>query len=119
MLGDRCWGEDPLLNPPPGGEETRGIDCDAVAAGGGFVAELFEVGLGGVAVGDGVVGEFVAQVSGQVEGAPLGYAQGVVDGLGDVAEEGRHFVGRFQVEVAVGPALAVGLLEALVVPDGD
>ena len=39
---------DPLLSPPPGGEETRGIDCDAVAAGGGFVAELFEVGLGDI-----------------------------------------------------------------------
>ena len=90
----------------------------AVAAAGGLVAQVLQVGLGGEARRDRMLGEVVSQVPGQVEVAPLGYMQGVPDGLGAALEQGRHLGGGLEVEVGVGPPLPVGLLQAPVVADG-
>ena len=76
-----------------GAGEEGGIVFGAVAAEDAFVGAFAEEGVHGFGVGDGVVGEFVAEV-GELEGEALGDCDGVGDGVGDVAEEGGHFVRR-------------------------
>ena len=91
----------------------------AVAALRGLTAQVFQVALGSGALGDRVVRELVGQVLSQVEGTALGDAEGVLDGLGAPGEQGGHLFRRFEIELIVGPALFVGLLQAEVVLDGD
>ena len=61
-----------------------------------------QVAVGGVPLRHGWVGQGVAQVCGQVEGAQLRNLQGAGYGLRAIPEEARHLLRRLQVQVVVG-----------------
>ena len=90
----------------------------AVAAHGCLVAQVFQVGLGSEPLGHRIIGELVVQVFGEVEGTPVRYLDGVLDGLRAFAKQVGHFLGRLQVKLVAGAAFRVGLLQALVMLDG-
>ena len=90
----------------------------AVASFGGPVAQLLQVALRSVAGRHRVIGELIVQVSGQVKAAAAGYLEGIANGVGIAFEQGGHILWVLQIEVAVGTALPVGLLQALVVANG-
>ena len=99
-----------------------GIDLrrDApVAVAGGLVADALQVGIDRLALGHRVVGEAVAQVAGEVEGAALGDANAVGQRLRPLGEERRHLVGRLQVVLGVLAPHGVRGVEGAAVPDGD
>jgi hypothetical protein len=97
--------------------EEGGIVFGAVAAEDAFVGAFAEEGVHGFAVGDGVVGEFVAEVV-ELEVEALGDFVGVGEGVGDVAEEGGHCAGAAEVAVGVEGEEASGVVEVDVVADG-
>ena len=91
----------------------------AVAPDGGFEAKLLQVALRGVAYGYVGLGEGVAEVGAQVEGAAFGEARGVGERLGTVAEQLGHLLRRFQGQVRIGADERQGLVDGQVVPGGD
>ena len=91
----------------------------AVASDGGFEAKLLQVALRGVAHGYVGLGEGVAEVGAQVEGAAFGDARGVGEGLGTVAEQLGHLLRRFQGQVRIGTDERQGLVDGQVVSGGD
>ena len=90
----------------------------AVSTSSGLAAQVLQVGLGSESLRHRVVGEAVAQVPGQVEGAAVRYTERVHYGVGAIFEQRSHLPRRLQIEVGVGPPLAVGLLQRPVVFDG-
>src|SRR5579875_465294 len=85
----------------------------------GLVAEVGQPGVGGVAGGHGWRGEPVAEVLVQVEGgAAPGDVGGGPDGLGPGREAGGLLGGGAEVELAVGPAKLVALVQGGAVADG-
>ena len=91
----------------------------AVAFAGGLVADALQVGIDRLAFGHRVVGEGVAEVAREVEGAALGDADAVGEGLGPFGEERGHLVGRFQVVLGVLASKLVRGVERCAVADGD
>ena len=74
-------------------------------------AEPSQVGVGGVPLRHGGIGQGVAQVRGQVEGATLSYLKGVGEGLRAVPEDMGHPLGRLQMQVVVGADEGQGLVD--------
>ncbi len=70
---------------------------------------LLEIGLEGLPLGQPEVGELVVPVvERQCDVAPLGYQDGVVEGVGQLrAEETVHFLGRAEIEVVRGEGHAL------------
>jgi hypothetical protein len=104
-----------------GAGEEVGVVFGAVAAVEAFVYSLAEEGVHCVGCvfifGDGVVGEFVAEV-GELEGEALGDFVCVAYCFGEIAEEGFHFCGAAEVAVVVGGEEAAGVVEVDVMADG-
>ena len=80
-----------------------------------LAAEALQIGIRGEVLCDRVIGEAVVEVCGQVEAALPGELHCVAQGFGAVPKKEGHLRRRFQIELGVGPALAVGLLQALAV----
>ena len=65
-------------------------------------AQPSQVGVGGVPLRHGGIGQGIAQVRGQVEGALPSYLKGVGYGFRAVLEDALHLLRRLQVQVVVG-----------------
>ena len=90
-----------------------------VAPDGGFEAKLLQVALRGVAHGHVGLGEGVAEVGAQVEGAACGDMCAVGKGLRAIAEQLGHLRRRFQGQVRIGADERQGLVDGQVVFGGD
>ena len=97
--------------------EQMPLGWRAVALADALFDALVKEAVHGFAVGDGVVGKFVAEVV-EREFQALAHDARVGEGLGNVAEERGHLARRAQRPHGIAREQAAGLVERSVMADG-